>query len=431
MRFRFLLLTAVTAGLTGCTETAVVQGPPPPPPPPAYAAEPPPPPPTPPAAPAAEDLSPLEQLCAPIALYPDPVVSLLLPASTYPDQIQEAASYLQGGGDPAATGGMAWDDSVKGLSHYPSVVQWMGANASWTMQLGGSFAHSPAAVMDAIQDLRRRAQAAGTLTNTTQEQVIVYQNTVQIMPAQPDVIYVPQYDPAVVYVRQPYGYDSGLFFGWSRPYQAGVWLSFDLDWRAHAVYTGDWYHYRQEHGGYGHPIDFASVRVDHSRHDTTIVNNRVTNNVTINNYNARGWQPPRNAPPAPQQSRFVQPRVVAGAPRPPVQAARIRSIEQARPGPRPAGNPSSHAGSSTPNRPQPAVQSAAPRTQNPSEPSNRPVRPQVKPQPKSEAKPPQRPQPRSQAKPQPKQQPKKPAPKKTPPPEKKDKEHPDEQHPSQ
>ena len=429
MRYSFILAVALAAGLTGCTDTAVVQGPPPPPP--TYAAEPPPPPPPP--APASAELSPLEELCAPIALYPDPVVSLLLPASTYPDQIQEAASYLQGGGDPAATGGMAWDDSVKGLSHYPSVVQWMGANANWTMQLGGSFAHSPAAVMDAIQDLRRRAQAAGTLINNTQQQVIVYQNTVQIEPAQPDVIYVPQYDPAVVYVQQPYGYNSAVFFGWSRPYQAGVWLSFGFDWRSHAVYTGDWYHYQQEHGGYGHPINYASVRIDNSRHDTTIVNNRVTNNVTINNYNARGWQPPRNAPPAPQQSRFAQPRVMAGAPRPPAQAVRIHSIEQARPGPRPAARP---ANNPSPNRAQTTTQhpNAQPRPnpqQRPDSNQQPAAKPQVKseqrPQPKPQARPEQKPQPKPQTKPKP--QPKKPAPKKTPPPEDKDKDK--EQHPQE
>ena len=376
MRSRLLLLLPLALVLAGCTETAVVQSYPPPPAP-VYAAEPPPPPPPPPVAAAPEpppELSPLEQLCAPIALYPDPLIALVLPASTFPDQIQNAANYLRSGGDPNGIDQMPWDNSVKGLSHYPSVVEWMGANGNWTVQLGGSFAHSPGAVMDAIQDLRRRAQAAGTLTNTAQQQVVVYQNTLEIMPEQADVIYVPQYDPAVVYVQQPYGYGPSVFFGWSQPYRAGVWLNFDFDWRAHAVYTGDWYHYHQAHGGWARPVDYA----------------RINMNVQINNYH--GWQPPHNAPPPPQQSRFVQPRVIAGAPRPPAQAARVHAIEQSRPGPRPAMRP---ANTTPANHPQ-------------SKPANQPP-PKKKPAPK------------------------KPVPKKAPP--KKEEEHPadhpDQQHPPQ
>jgi len=332
MRFRLIPLAAPVLFLAGCAETAYVQSPPPPPPPPApeYVSQPPPPPP-PPQPESAPTLSPLDQLCAPIALYPDPLISLVLPASTFPDQISAAASYLQGGGDPSGVDQMPWDASVKGLSHYPTVVEWMGGNSEWTSQLGGAFASQPAAVMDAIQELRRKAQAVGSLVNTPQQQVVVYQDAVQIVPAQADVIYVPQYDPAVVYVVQPYGYNAA-FFGWGRPYSAGIWLSYGFDWHSHAVYTGDWYHYHQQMGGWNHPVDYAQVSVDVR-------------------FNSRGWQPPRNPPPPPPQlafrgnvkvnvnvnvqARFAQPRPMAGAPRPPAGAARVQTMVQNRPAARP------------------------------------------------------------------------------------------------
>jgi hypothetical protein len=322
MRFPLILLAGPLPFLAACAQTAYVQSPPPPPP--AYASQPPPPPPPP---DAAATLSPLDQLCAPIALYPDPLVSLVLPASTFPSQISAAASYLQGGGDPSGVDQMPWDASVKGLSHYPTVVEWMGGNGAWTSQLGGAFASQPAAVMDAIQELRRQAQAVGSLVNTPQQQVVVYQNAVQIVPAQAEVIYVPQYDPAVVYVVQPGGFNAA-FFGWGRPYSAGIWLSYGFDWHSHAVYTGDWYHYHQQMGGWNHPVDYAQVSVDVR-------------------FNSRGWQPPRNAPPPPPQlafrsnvnvnvnvnaqARFAQPRPMAGAPRPPAGAAHVQAMVQNRP----------------------------------------------------------------------------------------------------
>jgi len=351
---RSILLFASTAFvLAGCTETAVVQGPPPPAAP-VYASEPAPPPPPP--APPAETgptLTPLDQLCAPIALYPDPLVSLVLPASTFPDQISAAASYLQGGGDPSGVDQMPWDASVRGLSHYPTVVEWMGSNGDWTNQLGGAFASQPAAVMDAIQELRRKAQAVGTLTNTQQQQVVVYQNTVEIVPAQADVIYVPQYDPAVVYVQQPYGYGNAVFFGWSRPYYSGAWLSFGFDWHSHAVYTGNWYAYHQQYG-WSRPVNYAQVSVNF-------------------NFSSRGWAPPPNHPPPPPQmafrgganvnvnvsvqARFAQPRPMAGAPTPPAQAVRVHTMVQNRPAPAARSGPSPQGVAQQPqSRPQPQGQ---------------------------------------------------------------------------
>jgi hypothetical protein len=208
--------------------------------------------------------------------------------------VQNADYFLQHGGDPSQAAAMPWDASIQGLIHYPDVLDWMNANIDWTRQLGGAFAAEPAAVMDAIQDLRRRAQAAGSLVNGPQEQVLVDNGTVEILPQQPDVIYVPQYDPAVVYVQQPTGFYPAGFFGWSRAYPAGMWLTYEFDWSRHMVWQGDWYRYRMENGGWTRPIDFAQART-----------------------NRTAWRPPPAPPPAFRpQAGYVQPRVMPGTPRP-------------------------------------------------------------------------------------------------------------------
>ena len=267
-------------------------------------------------------LPPLDQLLAPVALYPDPLLSLLLPASTYPDQVQQASSFLQQGGSPSQIGFMSWDSSVQGLAHYPDVIEWMAGNPDWTAQLGGAFADQPAAVMDAVQDLRRRAQAAGSLVSTPQQTVVLYDDEVQIEPAQAQMIYVPQYDPAVVYIAQPPGFYSEPVFGWSQPYPTGIWMTFDFDWRSHGVYRGDWYDYRMQHGGWSHPVDYRHFQSDGAM-----------------NHGYSNWRAPRNAPaPPPQLSgrgagpsggsheRFAQPAVIAGTPRAPANAARVNSL---------------------------------------------------------------------------------------------------------
>jgi hypothetical protein len=278
----------------------------------------------------------LDQLLAPIALYPDPLISLILPAATFAPQVQDAAGFLQGGGDPSQIDAMGWDASVQGLAHYPEVIAWLSANFDWTQQLGGAFASQPAAVMDAIQDLRQRAQAAGTLVSTPQQQVIIDGDTLAIVPVQPSIIYVPQYDPAVVYVQQPPGFYPGPYFSWSQPYPAGTWLSFDFDWRNHAVYQGDWYDYRQQHGGWSRPIDYSQVQIN-----VTVLGGGGGNRGGPGARGYSAWHPPHNAPPAPPQlahrgsgvavsaavqARFAQPHVMKGTPSPPPGAARVNAL---------------------------------------------------------------------------------------------------------
>jgi hypothetical protein len=147
----------------------------------------------------------LDQLLAPVALYPDPLLSQILIAATYPLETVQAARFLQQNpgltGDALAQAAAAqpWDPSVKALLQFPSVLSMMDQQLSWTQRLGDAFLAQQANVMDTVQNLRARAQAAGNLNSTSQQQVTVQDNVVSIQPYQPDVIYVPYYDPTLVY----------------------------------------------------------------------------------------------------------------------------------------------------------------------------------------------------------------------------------------
>jgi hypothetical protein len=179
----------------------------------------------------------LDQLLGPIALYPDALIALILPASAASTDIVLAARELrESNGQLSSVDDRPWDESVQALAHYPEVLKWMDENLTWTKQLGEVFTAQPADVMNAIQRLRAEARAAGTLVDTPQQQVVLDNSTISIVPAQPDVIYVPYYDPEVVYVSRPAFYSAPLVtFGpaWS----TGFWLSFNLDWRHRCVWV--------------------------------------------------------------------------------------------------------------------------------------------------------------------------------------------------
>jgi hypothetical protein len=166
---------------------------------------------TPPAAqaPAGQSAEQLEQLVAPIALYPDALVAQILAGSTYPTQIVEADRWMQQnvklkGDDLAkAVDQQPWDASVKALTQFPSVLDNMSNNLSWTSALGDAYFNQQQDVMNAVQELRRKAKDAGNL-KTTKEQTVTTQGTgsqttVIIQPANPQVVYVPTYNPTVVY----------------------------------------------------------------------------------------------------------------------------------------------------------------------------------------------------------------------------------------
>ncbi|PPV05132.1 hypothetical protein XBLMG947_3774 [Xanthomonas bromi] len=235
----------------------------------------------------------LYQLVAPIALFPDKLLAQTLAASVYPDQVVTAQEWLRSNSglstaDRAqATVSQSWDPSIKALTAFPDVVSQLAGNLDWTRALGDAYAHDPNDVLNAVQIMRQRAQASGHLRSTPQQQVQVARHVVvtpildegsipppsqviTIEPAQPDVVYVPRYDPGVVYgtpvdVYREYRYrpvrwydqgdvvTTGLvsfgvgvlvggalehhhgWFGWAAPAPAWHrwgWNSWGVDWNA-------------------------------------------------------------------------------------------------------------------------------------------------------------------------------------------------------
>jgi len=144
----------------------------------------------------------LQSLVAHIALYPDPLVAQILQASTYPDQITDAAAKLASN-PKQPLDDQPWDASVIAVTHYPPVLQMMAKQISWTRQLGRAYLSEQGPVLRAIQSLRQEAMNVGNLKSTSQQQVTTSNGTIQIYPADPSVIYVPTYDPVVVYDEAP------------------------------------------------------------------------------------------------------------------------------------------------------------------------------------------------------------------------------------
>ncbi|WP_116119579.1 DUF3300 domain-containing protein [Paraburkholderia sp. BL6669N2] len=199
----------------------------------------------------------LDSLAAPIALYPDALLAQVLMASTFPQAVQAAAiwsranSTLQGDSAVKAVASEPWDPSVQSLVAFPQVLATMASKADWVTQLGSAFLAQPGDVMDSVQRLRRQAQAAGNLKTTSQQTVVVEQSTIQIVPANPQVVYVPTYNPTVVYGVWPYpayppvyvppppGYVIGTSFFAGLAFGAGIAVANALwggfDWHSHDV----------------------------------------------------------------------------------------------------------------------------------------------------------------------------------------------------
>ena len=174
----------------------------------------------------------LQQLVAPIALYPDSLVAQILAASTFPEQVVEADRWvqdhhgLQGQALGQAVDQQPWDPSVKALTAFPSVLGNMDKNLSWTSTLGDAYYNQQQDVMDAVQTMRQRAEAAGNLKTTSQQTVMNQGSAIVVQPANPDIVYVPAYDPWMVYgdplMAWPGWYPyPGIWFG-------GPYLSFGM-----------------------------------------------------------------------------------------------------------------------------------------------------------------------------------------------------------
>ncbi len=200
----------------------------------------------------------LQQLVAPIALYSDSLVAQILAASTFPEQVVEANRWVQANPDlkgdalGKAVDQQPWDPSVKALTAFPSVLGNMDKNLSWTSTLGDAYYNQQQDVMDAVQVMRRRAQEAGNLKTTPKRTVTTQGSTVVIEPASPDVVYVPAYNPWLVYggpvVAWPGWYPyPGIWFG--GPYLS-FGIGFGIGW--FGGYGWGWNHWGFNwHGGYG------------------------------------------------------------------------------------------------------------------------------------------------------------------------------------
>ena len=212
----------------------------------------------------------LDQLVAPIALYPDPLVAQILAGATHPTEIVEADRWLQqnpnlkGAELAKAVDAQSWDSSVKALTQFPGLIGMMDKNLSWTSALGEAYVNGQQNVLDAVQAMRQRAQQAGNLKSTPQESVTTAGDEIAIEPTDPQVVYVPEYDPWVVYgdplayypdwIGVPgFYYDGpGIWFGLG----IGIGLYGGFGWGWHHWGT-DWHEHHLTHGD--HPY------VPHSR----------------------------------------------------------------------------------------------------------------------------------------------------------------------
>ncbi len=202
----------------------------------------------------------LQQLVAPIALYPDALLAQILAASAYPTQIVEAERFLQQNpglkgkelGD--AVDKQEWDPSVKALTQFPSVLANLDKDLSWTSELGDANYNQQADLMQAVQVMRKKAEEAGHLKSTPQQTVTNQGPQVEIQPANPEVVYVPEYDPTLIY-GYPVGVWPGFYPWWGvgGPYLSfgvgfGVGPFFGYGWGWHG-WGFDWYHRGLLYGG--------------------------------------------------------------------------------------------------------------------------------------------------------------------------------------
>jgi hypothetical protein len=235
--------------------------------------------------------SDLEQIVAPIALYPDSLMLQIMMASTYPLEIVQAHRWLQANpglsGDKleAALKDEDWDPSVKSLCGFPELVKRFNDNLDWTKDMGDAFLAQQNDLLNAVQAMRAKASEAGSLKTTEQQTVIVREEVIIIEPADPQVVYVPTYYPSVVYGsswvypwRYPVVY-SPPPAGWAwraTTFAAGMWAGAAL--YSHCDWNNNW------HGGGGSYNNNVKINVD--VHDNFV--NRTNNANRAQHYNRGG-----------------------------------------------------------------------------------------------------------------------------------------------
>src|SRR5246127_5300841 len=204
-------------------------------------------------APAAEDAKipndQLDSLVAPIALYPDPLLAQVLAASTYPLEIIQLQQWLEKNKDlkdkalADAVAKQPWDASIQAMAALPDVVKQMADNIKWTTDLGNAFLAQQNDVMDAVQRMRKKAKDNGNLKSTEQQkvetQVIENKQVLVIQQSSPEVVYVPSYNPTVVYGAPAYPYPP-IAYPPPGYYAAGMAISFGIGIAMGAAWGGGW-----------------------------------------------------------------------------------------------------------------------------------------------------------------------------------------------
>jgi hypothetical protein len=233
----------------------------------------------------------LADIVGPIALYPDDLVAIVLPASTYPLQIVQAARFLEDQKrDSSLKPDEDWDDSIVALLNYPEVVELLNDDLDWTYDLGAAVLNQRADVLNAIQEFRDEAYAAGNLRTDERQTVARDDGEIVIKPANPQVIYVPYYEPERVVVYQPvpvYHYYPRRYPVYYYPYPAhyvfdtgffwGVRSWFSVGWHSHHVHVYDPFFHSHPYYGW-------------SYYDPWYVRN-VYVNVNVNRNRDYVWQP--------------------------------------------------------------------------------------------------------------------------------------------
>ena len=226
----------------------------------------------------------LDSLVAPIALYPDPLLAQALAASTYPleiIQLQQWISKNKNLKDKALADAVAkqpWDPSVQALAPLPDVVNRLANDIQWTADLGNAFLAQQSDVMDAVQRMRKKAQDKGNLKSGDQQkvetQVVESKSVIVIEPASPDIVYVPSYDPVIVYGAPIYPYPA-IYYPPAGYYAAGLAISFGVGMMMGAFWGGGW--------GWGCGWGGNNVYINN--------NNNFNRNTNINRGNVGGARP--------------------------------------------------------------------------------------------------------------------------------------------
>ncbi len=193
----------------------------------------------------------LDQMLAPIALYPDGLLGQILMAATYPLEVVNADRWLQEPNNAALHGDaldhalqqQPWDPSVKSLVPFPQTLKMMDDHLTWTENLGNAFLANQAAVMDSVQRLRWNAKNAGKLASTPQERVAVDGQIIVVEPTDPQIVYVPYYNPVDVYPGWAYPDYPPYFFPW---FGVGFGFGFGIGYPILGPYWG-WHHWNWGH----------------------------------------------------------------------------------------------------------------------------------------------------------------------------------------